>query len=156
MHPETKYCHVGLREQWAVVQECCLYYLRYWFLWCLSDVCVLSIRCLHPLFYDGITAVAMEHREVELTKLREQMNRSFEKLFVGAIFAPTVMPLIHVAPMNLVSTWFQLIPLNSCMQNVEDVIKCAPTRNLSFESSRCTRKMRLNIFPKMCNTYSCR
>ena len=65
----------------------------------------------------------MEDRGVKLLGLMQMDNRGFKERLIGAIFGPSIVPFIDVAVMEFISLCFKLLPLNTPMQDIQNVVE---------------------------------
>ena len=61
-----------------------------------TGVCVLSNRCLNPLFYHGVGTITMNYGCIQLLSIFQMDNRSFKEVLIRTIFRPSVVPLLDV------------------------------------------------------------
>ena len=89
----------------------------------LSGACGLSTRFLAPFFGDSVTSVAMQEGKVQVSFIIQETNRCLKQVLVGAILTPPQVPFIDLAPMHPLPLNGKLTPLDSCVQDVQDVVK---------------------------------
>ena len=65
----------------------------------------------------------MEDSGVELIGVMEMDDRGFKERVIGAIFGPPIVPFIHVGVMEFVARRFELVPLNTGMEDIQNVVK---------------------------------
>lgn len=91
----------------------------------------------------------MEDRGVELIGLVQLYDRRVKERLIGAIFRPSIVPFVDVGVMKLVALCFKLIPLNTCMQDIQNVVKDFIERKLWLWSCFGSFQMGINISVKV-------
>lgn len=101
----------------------------------LFGACVPSTRCHVPLFGHGVCSVAMKYGEVESSVVCELRDRRFEQVLVRAVVTPLPVPFVDVRPMDFFPLNGKLVPLNTCVENVQDVVEDLVLRELALWST---------------------
>jgi hypothetical protein len=65
----------------------------------------------------------VEDRGVKLLGLMQMDNRGFKERLLGAILGPSIVPFIDVGVMEFISLRFKLVPLNTRMQDIQNVVE---------------------------------
>ena len=91
----------------------------------------------------------MEDRGVELIGVMQWDDRRFKERLIGAIFGPAIVPCVDVGVMECIALRFQLIPLNTGMQDIQNVVEDFIERKLWLGSSCGPLQMRRNISVKV-------
>jgi hypothetical protein len=50
-------------------------------------------------------------------------NRGLKKRLIGAIFGPAIVPLVDIGPVQFVLCGLELMPLDTSVQHVQDIVK---------------------------------
>ena len=74
----------------------------------------------------------MQDRDVKLVGGLEVDDRGLKQRLVGAILGPSIVPFIHIRPVEFLAIRFQLIPLEPGMEDVQNVIENLVERELGF------------------------
>ena len=91
----------------------------------------------------------MEDRGVKLIGVMQLDDRRFKERLIGAIFGPAIVPFVDIGVMECVSFGFQLVPLNACMQDIQNVVKDFIERQLRLWPCFGSFQMGINISVKV-------
>lgn len=91
----------------------------------------------------------MENGGVELIGVMQLDNRSLKERLIRAIFRPSIVPFLDVGVMEFIALGFELIPLNSGMQDIQNIVKDFVEREFWLWSCCGSFQMRINVSVKV-------
>ena len=65
----------------------------------------------------------MKAGRVKFIGIKQMDDGRLKKVLIGTIFRPAMMPFIDIRPMQFIPPGSELIPLNTRMQNIEDIVE---------------------------------
>jgi hypothetical protein len=91
----------------------------------------------------------VENGGVELIGVMQLDNRSIQERLIRAIFRPSIVPFIDVGVMEFIALGFELIPLNSGMQDIQNIVKDFVEREFWLWPSFGSFQMGINVAVKI-------
>lgn len=82
----------------------------------------------------------MERNEVECSVLGKMIERAAKEAFVTAVFTPAIVVFVHIAPVHAPDR--QILPLDSGVENVENVVKYLVVRKPALLPACSLREVR--------------
>ena len=91
----------------------------------------------------------MQNGGVELIGVMQMDNRGFKERLIRAIFGLSIVPFVDVGVMEFIALRFQLVPLNTRVQDIQNVVEDFIERELRLWSCFRPFQMRVNVSVKV-------
>ena len=119
----------------------------------LSGVCGQSNRFHHPFFSHGVGTIAVQYWYIQLVSQHQLLDTAFKQIAVATVFAPFEMPFVNIWPMDFIAVCTKLIPLNTRMENIQNVAKNLVAWEFRLRPPMTTRQIPINEFIKLFPRY---
>jgi hypothetical protein len=87
----------------------------------------------------------VEYRGIELSRVMQLDDRGLKERVIRAIFRPAIVPFVDVGVMEFVAVRFELVPLNTRMQDLQNVVKDLVEREFGLWPCCGPFQMRVDI-----------